>query len=165
MVEIPEAEPIVRSHRERLDANARLGVPAHITVLFPFMPPDQIDDALLGELRRLFAATETFGYRLDRTAWFGDEVLWLAPSDPRPFHALTERAVDAFPECLPYDGQFPTVVPHLTVAHGCPLEDMRRAEADVTRQLPVDGRATKVTLLTQDTPGGRWATAASFALG
>jgi hypothetical protein len=40
---VPEAEPAVRHHREHLDANAPLGIPAHITVLFPFMPPETID--------------------------------------------------------------------------------------------------------------------------
>jgi hypothetical protein len=37
--------PAVRRHRERLDENARLGIPAHITVLYPFLPADAISAA------------------------------------------------------------------------------------------------------------------------
>lgn len=47
MIEVPEAEPAVRHHREHFDASTPLGVPAHITVLFPFMPPETIDTAAL----------------------------------------------------------------------------------------------------------------------
>jgi hypothetical protein len=82
MVEVPEAEPAVARHRERLDASARLGVPAHITVLSPFMPPQAIGPAELARLEHLLAAFSPFRFQLDRTAWFGDEVLWLAPRDP-----------------------------------------------------------------------------------
>jgi 2'-5' RNA ligase len=96
-VEVPEAEPAVRQLRERLDPSAAVGVPAHITVLFPFMPPHAIDAAVLAELERLFAGAWRFSVRLDHTDWFGDEVLWLAPQDPAPFRALTQRVHAAFP--------------------------------------------------------------------
>ena len=52
LVEVPEAEPAVARHRERLDANAPLGIPAHITVLFPFTPPEVIGPPVLGDLGR-----------------------------------------------------------------------------------------------------------------
>jgi hypothetical protein len=38
IIEVPEAEPAVARCREHLDASDALGVPAHITVLAPFMP-------------------------------------------------------------------------------------------------------------------------------
>ncbi|HEX6526464.1 MAG TPA: 2'-5' RNA ligase family protein [Streptosporangiaceae bacterium] len=106
MVEVPEAEPAVARHRERLDASARLGVPAHITVLSPFMPPQAIGPAEFIRLEHLFAAFSPFRFQLDRTAWFGDEVLWLAPRDPGPFRALTRSVTGAFPAFPPYQGQF-----------------------------------------------------------
>jgi len=39
---VPEAEPWVGTLRERFDPSTRMGVPAHITVLAPFMPPDRV---------------------------------------------------------------------------------------------------------------------------
>jgi hypothetical protein len=50
IVEVPAAEPAVARHRERLDSSAPLGVPAHITVLYPFLPPGAIGPAVLGDL-------------------------------------------------------------------------------------------------------------------
>jgi hypothetical protein len=42
LVPIPAAERVVSTHRSRLDGAAALGVPAHVTVLFPFVPPSAI---------------------------------------------------------------------------------------------------------------------------
>ena len=39
LVAVPAAEPAVAAHRSRLDTSAAVGVPAHITVLYPFLPP------------------------------------------------------------------------------------------------------------------------------
>ena len=86
----------------------------------------------------------------------GDEVLWLAPEDPRPFRILTELVHIAFPDFPPFEGQFEDVVPHLTVAHGCALDDMRTAERAVEQHLPIEGRARKVTLMVQADDSGTW---------
>ncbi|HEY1625085.1 MAG TPA: 2'-5' RNA ligase family protein [Streptosporangiaceae bacterium] len=165
IVEVPEAEPAVRHHRERLDSNAPLGIPAHITVLFPFMAPERIGTAVLAALRDLFAEVSRFRFRLDRTDWFGDEVLWLAPSDPAPFHALIQCAFRAYPAFPPFQGQFDDVVPHLTVGHGYPLDDLRAAEDSVQAHLPIEASATAVTLMTQRSAGGPWTKTATFPLG
>src|SRR5665647_2280099 len=77
IIEVPEAEPAVREPRSRLDGNARLGIPAHITVLFPFAPPAHIDDA--GRRRRggTVATVPPLEQRRVRTSWFDQGVLWL----------------------------------------------------------------------------------------
>ncbi len=164
IIEVPEAEPAVRRHRERLDANAPLGIPAHITVLYPFMPPAAIDAAALTELGQLFAEVSRFRFRLDHTDWFGEDVLWLAPRDPGLFRALTQRVFRAFPAFPPFGGQFDDVVPHLTIGHGHPPEDLRAAEVSVQADLPIDASATAVTLMTQQSAGGDWTKAATFTL-
>ncbi|WP_079312549.1 hypothetical protein [Microbispora sp. GKU 823] len=38
VVEVPSAEPLVRGLRERYDSFAAYGMPAHVTVLYPFLP-------------------------------------------------------------------------------------------------------------------------------
>lgn len=164
IVEVPEAEPVVARHRERLDANARLGIPAHTTVLFLFMPPRAIGPAALTQLECQFAAVRQFRFQFDRTAWFGDEVLWLAPRDPGPFRALTRTVADAFPAILPYGGQYGDSTLHLTVGHGHPVTSLRAAEESVRPHLPIDAQATAVTLVTQQTSSRLWTKAATFTL-
>ena len=50
LVPVPAAEPAVAEHRARLDGSARDGVPAHLTVLYPFLPPALVDDVVLASL-------------------------------------------------------------------------------------------------------------------
>lgn len=101
IVEVPSAEPVVGQHRSELDANARLGIPAHITVLVPFMPTSRLGAAERARLESLFAAVKAFDFRLDHADWFGTTVLWLGPQDPTPFRKLTEAVFAAFPEFPP----------------------------------------------------------------
>ncbi len=164
IIEIPEAEPAVQRHRERLDANAPLGIPAHITVLAPFMPPDTIDTAVLTQIEQLFADLTRFRFRLDRTDWFGEQVLWLAPRDPAPFRALTQRVYRAFPAFPPFEGRHDDVVPHLTIGHGHPLNELRTAEDAVQAHLPIEASVAAITLMTERYAGGHWAKTATFAL-
>ena len=164
ILEIPEAEAAVGQHRETLDTSARLGIPAHFTVFFPFMFPDQIDMTILAGLRQLFCSVEAFDFRLAHTAWFGDDVLWLAPEHPDPIRDLTERVHGAFPDFAPFEGKFADVIPHLTIAQGCDRTRMKAAEQAVERHLPVLGHADKVTLMTQTEHAGKWTTKARFPL-
>jgi hypothetical protein len=126
-----------------LDPAAGFGLPAHVTVLYPFGPVDLLDEALRAELRRVFAAEATSEVEFRRSQWFGDDVLWLAPQDPRPFVALTEAVASAYPEWQPYGGAFETVIPHLTIG-------------DITEAA---GRLTSVRRASRGRGGARRATA------
>jgi 2'-5' RNA ligase len=168
---VPAAEPAVAEHRARLDSSARDGVPAHVTVLYPFLPPALLDDAVLASLGRLFAGIPAFGFSLDRVAWFGDAVVFLGPRDPAPFRALTDRTFAAFPSCPPYGGQHAEVVPHLTIGDRGGLAALATAGAGVVPHLPVEAAATEVILMAGPPPGdlaippGQWRRLASFPLG
>jgi hypothetical protein len=171
LLAVPAAEAAVGAHRARLDASARDGVPAHLTVLYPFLPPTEIGPGVLAELSRLFAGTPRFDFTLDRVRWFSESVVWLGPSDESPFRALTQRTALAYPSCPPYGGQHPDTVPHLTVGHlGGPAE-LRAAGEAVRPLLPITAQASEVTLMAGPKPGphsgppGRWRTVASFPLG
>jgi hypothetical protein len=165
VVVVPEAEPVVAAHRLRLDANAAQGAPAHVTVLFPFVPAGEIDDGVLRRVADVVGAVPAFDYAFGRTAWFDDRVLWLAPDDAAPFRELTQRVWAAFPQHSPFEGAFADVVPHLTVGHEHPRDVLARAEEEVRRGLPIQGTATEVVLLAEDEPGGRWRSRAAFPLG
>ena len=165
IAQIPAAEPVVGRHRANLDPSAVLGVPAHVTVLFPFVPVGRLGRADLDRLSRLFGAVPAFDVRLDRTDWFGTSVLWLAPQHPGPFRDLTARVFAAFPDYPPYEGRFEDAVPHLTIGDNGPGEEMRGAEDQVAGMLPVADRVTAVTLIAESSRGGQWGPLASFPLG
>ena len=161
VVAVPEAEPLVGEWRAKHDWSAQHGVPAHITLLFPFMPADQVDEQVLDDLRELFASQTAFTYRLPRVARF-PEVAWLAPEPSEPFKDLIELIVARYPDYPPYEGIHDVVVPHLTVAEGGPdLQD--EVNAAVTPSLPIEALASEVTLLVED-ESGLWQSRERFPL-
>jgi 2'-5' RNA ligase len=151
IVAVPEAEAAVGALRLQHDWSAQHGVPAHITVLFPFAAPEAVDE---DALRELFAATPAFAYELTSVAHFGDELTYLAPSPAAAFAALTEAVWRRWPEHPPYEGVHDTVIPHLTVAE---------TRLDLQLDLPIRARADDVTLI-EEQADGRWTTRKRFPL-
>jgi 2'-5' RNA ligase superfamily len=82
LVLVPEAESVVADYRADLDAAAGLGVPAHVTVLYPFVPPERVDDAVMSALQRAVRSVAAFDVTFAQLRWFDRSVLWLAPSRP-----------------------------------------------------------------------------------
>ena len=161
IVPIPEAEPAVAELRSRLDSSAAAGVPAHVTVLFPFLPPEQLTPQALAAVRLIAAGVPRFFLTLDRVGWFGDRVVWLSPTPAEPFRELTTRIAARFPRAQPYGGQFPEVVPHLTVGHDHPRPALTAAAAEVEPHLPIRARVASLRLIA----GEPWHTLAEFPLG
>lgn len=159
VVEVPGADRVLGEWRKRLDPFAALGVPAHVTVLFPFLASTEIDQRIAEDLAAAIATQPAFDYNFDRLGWFGDEVLWLAPSDPEPFTRLTDAVLELFPHCLPYGGAYDEIVPHLTLGHKCDPADLQVAAEEIEPLLPLTGRAEKVSLLvpTDNTFRRQWA--------
>ena len=162
IVAVPEAEPLVGEWRLRYD-NARLGVPAHITLLFPFMPAEELNEKLFGELRGLFAAQRAISFSLTRLVEFPDKTLWLAPEPSEPFRRLTELIFERYPDHPPYEGIHDDVIPHLTVSSGkASLRD--DLDAALTPHLPMEAEAREIVLL-EEQPDGHWRTRERFPLG
>jgi 2'-5' RNA ligase len=134
--------PALEQLRAAHDPVAANGVPAHVTILFPFVPVDDLTPAVRRRLADAVRGTPPFEVRFPRTGRFPGS-LWLAPEPARPFHELIERVSDAFPEHPPYEGQHDVVVPHLTLALGSEeeldgLETATRASGIRThRPMPV----------------------------
>src|SRR3954447_2244179 len=103
---VPEAEPVVSEIRLAHDWSAARGVPAHITVLFPFLAPEEVDESAL---RTLVGAFEAFDFALDRLERFDNGLLWLHPEPSWPFADLTAAVAQRWPEAPPYEGAFDEV--------------------------------------------------------
>ena len=167
IVPVLAAQAVVGGYRAKLDHSAAWGVPAHVTVLYPFVPPDDVTDAVVARVRACVTTVPAFSCAFAELAWFGADVVWLAPDPAAPFRALTERVMREFPDCLPYGGEHPDPVPHLTVGstRAADLDALRRAAAAVASRLPVHATIDRVQLLAgSDRPGG-WHCVAEFPLG
>jgi 2'-5' RNA ligase len=115
IVRVPEAEPHVSHHREQYDSSAKLGVPAHITVLYPFMPPKLITSSIIEKVQAAISSETAFTFHLSKVGRFPG-VVYLVPEPSDPFVSLTHVIAQAFPDYPPYRGQHAGTVPHLTAA-------------------------------------------------
>ncbi|MGW3493602.1 2'-5' RNA ligase family protein [Streptomyces sp. NPDC001020] len=161
IVRIPEAEPAVRAWRERFDPSARAGVPAHITVLFPFLDERRLGARVCSALTDVLGRHHAFDLRFESCGRFPG-VLYLAPESDTQLRRLTEVIADRWPEAPPYGGQFTEIVPHLTVADGQDDAVLDEIEAELLSNLPFTSRASSVDLMAHD--GAKWQERASFAL-
>ena len=164
LVPVPEAEPLVGGWRAKYDLAAQKGVPAHITILYPFVPPAEITVETVDELAGFFSRFAPFDFVLTRTARF-PQVVYLAPEPAEPFLRLTEAVHERWPSFPPYGGAFDEVVPHLTVVErddGSDIDVLDIVERDIVRGVPIQARAREVWLMQGD---GSWSVRARFQLG
>jgi len=164
IVRVPEAEAHVASLRDRFDASVHLGVPAHITVLVPFMAPDQITQSVLVQIQAALSQVPSFTFSLSQVRRF-PATAYLAPEPAEPFVALTRALVRTFPEFPPFRGEHESIVPHLTVANGNASEaEIAAAELQAVVQSngPISGFCSSVSLL--ENSSGHWREMHVFAL-
>lgn len=151
IVVVPEADVRVREIRLLHDSSAARGVPAHITLLFPFADGNDVDEQALAEL---FAGHRAFDFVLDRVEFWEDGIVWLHPDPSQPFEELTAAIWRRWPDYTPYEGTIETIIPHLTVSE-------RPIEVDV--ELPIRSRADGVSLI-EEGSDGRWSSRRVFLL-
>lgn len=91
---------------------------AHITVLDPFLPADEVDEGVVAELRELFADLVPFAYVLGEPAHFPDGEQYLPPQPVTVFRRITHSLRRAFPEAIGPATTLDTVIPHLSLPEG-----------------------------------------------
>src|SRR6266851_7208029 len=167
VVLVPEAEAVVKPFRDQYDHSAAAGMPAHITLLYPFKTPDEIDQMTLDRLRGCFACFEPVRFSLGTVQRFSNEVLYLAPEPDESFRQLTLSIWILFPETPPYGGKWPDIIPHLSVAQLANEQRLTAIAEDFAKtsqgELPIHAFASEVALI--DNRSGRWKVRVMFGLG
>lgn len=161
---VPEAEPVVHAWRSTGDPSAARGVPAHVTLLTPFLPADQLDAGVLAELAWFFAGVDAFSVRFSAVGCFEDSgVLYLEP-DGSSLDQLADALARRWPEAPPYQGRHAHPHAHLTVVHTDDGELRTRAGAAVERRLPLEVVVEHAALWVCD-DAGHWSEHTTFPFG
>lgn len=150
IVPVPAAEGVLqKSAREA-------GIPAHITLLYPFLTARRIGSDIESELASLLREVPSFNFVLSEIGRFPG-VVYVAPKPVAPFVALIQRLAERWPDNQPYGGAYEEIIPHLTVAYGGPIP------SGLAQQLPLPARAEQVWLMSR--VAGRWVRRSAFPLG
>ena len=150
--------PLERARRSSVGEAAR-GLPAHLTLLHPFVEPSRLDAAVRRTVAAVAARHAPIAYRLVGLArWPG--VLYVGLDPVEPFVAIQSELAAAFPaypiygETEPFD-----FVPHITIAEAPEVdlvEGLVAASAASTRTLfPRLARAAALEVITDDGDGWR----------
>lgn len=159
IVPVPEADETLALGQDAA-ASGEPSVPAHITVLYPFVPAHRIDAVVERRVAEIAGTFPPFAFRLDRVDRFPD-VLYLAPEPAKPFVELTRTFNRYWPEYPPYRGAYVDVVPHLTIRDG---EEPVGLADSLSRLVPIPARAGELWLLVEQ-PDGVWSVRRRFPLG
>jgi 2'-5' RNA ligase superfamily protein len=127
--------------------DALVGVPAHVTILVPFLEPDAIEEHEVAEVLGSFGS---FTFDLVAVEEFLDGTRWLRPEPMARFRSMTEAVWRRWPDRPPYGGAHDVVTPHVTVTREPVM-------------LPIRARASCVLLL-EEQDDDSWVTRRSFAL-
>ncbi len=109
-----ELPAIVDVHAELAPELRARGIPFHLTVLYPFAPPDEVD-ALLPPLEQVLARHTPFALELAGVGeWPG--VVYADPEPSELLRALLHDVWGALPAFPPYQGEHDDPHPHATIA-------------------------------------------------
>jgi 2'-5' RNA ligase len=147
--------PKVHRLRRHYDDGASLGVPPHLTVLYPFLPTDRLEPRVRDQLARIAREHEPFEVELTAVGRW-PRVVYLVAEPADRLVALTNVVAECWPDFLPYGGAHAELVPHVTI---CESDDPLRLDA-VERELdgiglPIRARAERLEVLTEG-EDGRW---------
>ena len=159
---IPEVESLVGPLRWRYDRASRLGVPAHMTLLYPFRPPLAIDREIK-MIEDLCASIKSIPFSFTEVRRF-PATAYLHPDNPEPFTQLIHTLTKMWPDCQPYGGAHRDIIPHLTVADQVDAATLQAVEDAVRPRLPIACVAKQIWLMTSD-PSGIWSRITSLPLG
>lgn len=134
------AVPLLR--RYAYDCPRRL--PAHISVLYPFVPVDELD-AACATLRDLCADVPPFALTVRGFGQFTG-VIYMAVEPSAALDDLMARVRGAFPQCIPYDGMFgdKPPPPHITV--GVFNSARKQAQASLPPYKPLTFTVRRLTV-------------------
>jgi 2'-5' RNA ligase len=153
ILRVPEVEPAIGRWRQQYDSVAPLGVPAHVTVLYPWIPAGRLTGADCLAVADIAAATDPIELTFAGFGRFPD-VLWLDPQPSKPILALIAAVTACWPDYPPYGGQYgDEPVPHLTVADATDPDRLGAVVADIERALPIRSTVSELSLVVRQADG------------
>ncbi len=155
--------PLERIRRDSI-ANSAIGVPAHLTMLYPFIEPPGLDRHVRRAIESVARRHAAFDYRLLEVRRWADTV-YVAVDPEAPFIRLQADLAGAFPDHPIYGRSHDfEYVPHISIAEGSGMATAVDRVPRDTVGLPAWARATTLEVIATG-PGGRWETVWRIRLG
>ena len=140
-----------------------MGIPLHVTLLVPFAPPDQVDEAAL---ENFFDQYDAFSLTLTGLATW-PRVVYAVPEPREQLLAMMHALFEKYPEYPPYEGEIAEPEPHATLSELEPDESLHEVVAGIRASteglFPLTCAIRDVALLEEYEPD-RWREWRRFSL-
>ena len=164
VIEVPESENAVGELRVHYDPVCNLGMPAHITILYPFVPAPLLNADDFDVINQALSDIHRFRYVLHKVKQF-PKTIYIEPEPIDRFIDMTEALVRRFPDYPPYGGAHTSIKPHLSVSTQ-DNKDAKLIEGALSRYFETHGpiSACCYELALFGNTDGRWQKLETFAL-
>jgi hypothetical protein len=158
------AEAVIGDLRREHTPSGRDGMPAHATLLAPFIHSSRLDNFDRHRLRDVFGRFPAFDVRLSSFGVFEHiGCLWLDPRPREPFVEMSQALLEIYPEVdYPPEGAS-EIVPHVTIGGHLTEEQQEEIKQELTPGLPIRARVDRVVLYERGADG-RWVDRDRFRL-
>lgn len=161
VIPVPAADAVLAPVAQRYPDAVRPGVPAHISLLYPFLPQSELDETVTAALHTICAEQTPMVVRFARCCRSGGFVS-LRPEPPAELETLTSAVRQRWPEVVPYEGRYGEVEPHVTAALGTSEETAAAIEGHVGARLPIPAQLREAWLVVFT---GQWSLRQRFPFG
>ncbi|MGH3887194.1 MAG: 2'-5' RNA ligase family protein [Pseudonocardiaceae bacterium] len=158
---MPAADGLLASVGARYPGTVREGVPAHVSLLYPFVTAAELDEGVISALGELFAEQVPMPVEFVK-CYRRDGFVALRPEPIEGLTGLLGEARRRWPEVVPYEGLYGDVEPHVTVALRASEETAVTIEQEVTAELPISADLREAWLVAFE---GRWSLRGRFEFG
>jgi hypothetical protein len=156
VVQVPEADEIL----DAVGSSRPGAMPAHVTVLYPFVSPRRIRQSHCRQLEAIAARIEPFTLALAELDHH-ELITFLTVHPEEPLRRLTAAVLDSWPEHPPYGDDELDVPPHLTLGNDVLPDEIADSAEPL---LPVESEIDRLVLMFRGL-SGRWRVAHEFPLG
>lgn len=161
VVPVPEGQPLLDGVAARFPDAVRPGVPAHLSLLYPFVPAAELDQHVVSTLTSIFAQHVPLSVKFEGIVCTGGFVA-LRPEPGDGVEALASAVRRRWPDLVPYDGRY-DAEPHLTVAMQTTEERAGLIERELLPDwVPLSAELREAWLVEHD---GQWQLRSRFPLG
>ncbi len=154
-ISLPQFLPVL----QRWYPRDLVGVPPHISLIFPWRVPP-LSESDLDQLAQALNGTAAFDLVFREWAHFPNAI-YLRPEPVELVLGLIQQLTAAFPDTPPYGGAFADVVPHMTVGRVTGPAEAQEMELQLQEQLaphlPLSAHVDRIAVHEQ-APNGMWST-------
>jgi 2'-5' RNA ligase len=161
VIPVQAADALLAAVGTRYPGTVREGVPAHVSLLYPFVAAAELDERVSGALGELVAEQAPMPVQLAE-CYHREGFVALRPDPIDGLRELISKTHRRWPDVVPYEGAYRDVEPHVTVALRCSEETAVTIEREVTARLPLSAELREAWLVAFE---GQWLVRGRFEFG